>query len=161
MRYLAIDYGLRRVGLAMCDPGEIIISPLCQLPHDKTRITQLIAKISDIISENRVEAVVVGWPLNMDDTEGPQAKLTREFSEHLAHAIDIPVHLQDERLSSAAADEMMQDAGLTTGRKKQRRDMLAACDILRGFLDQLGCGSAPPNDADADADPDANADTEK
>ncbi len=136
MRYLAIDFGFKRLGLAICDPSEIIVSPLCQLPNDKNRSEPVFQKIASLIAENQVEAVVVGLPLNMDDSEGPQAKASRKFAENLGNKINLPIFLQDERLSSQAADEKLHETGLTRQKRKDRRDMLAACDILQDFLDR-------------------------
>ncbi len=136
MKYLAIDYGTRRVGFAHCDPMEIIVSPLCQLEINHADLDPFYRKISQILGDNQIEAIVVGLPYNMDGTEGEQAKLSREFADKLRDLCDLPVHLFDERLSSAAADEMLAESGFTSGKRKARRDMLAACEILRDFLDK-------------------------
>ena len=140
MRCLAMDYGFRRVGLAICDPSETIVSPLCQLTVEVSRPEQLLEKLQKLIREHQVEQVVLGLPLNMDGTEGDQAKATREFSRKLSEFLGVEVHLQDERLSSSAADELLQESGLSRQQKKQRRDMLAACDILRDYLDRRQTG---------------------
>ncbi|MHC4186449.1 MAG: RuvX/YqgF family protein, partial [Planctomycetota bacterium] len=71
MRYLAIDYGSKRVGLAVCDPDETIASPLCVIEGQK----DVAGKIAEVVKQEGVGAVVVGLPLNMDDSAGPQAKL--------------------------------------------------------------------------------------
>jgi len=131
MRYLAIDYGLKRLGLAHCDAGEMIVSPLCQLPYDSI----VLEKLRQIITDSEIQAVVVGLPLNMDGSESEQSKASRKFAQNLEKTISLPVHLQDERLSSAAADEILNESGLTNKKRKARRDMLAACDILRNFLE--------------------------
>ena len=136
MRYLSIDYGLKRVGLAICDAGETIVSPLRLLKVDPSRPQRLIEQLERIITEHQVEAVVVGLPLNMDDSEGPQAKLTRRFVRQLCNAVDKPVRLQDERLSSEAADGMLAESGLSKKKRKEKRDMLAACEILKDFLNR-------------------------
>ena len=136
MRYLAIDYGLKRVGLAICDTGETIVSPLRLLKVDPSRPQRLIEQLERIITEHRVEAVVVGLPLNMDDSEGPQAKLTRRFAKQLNKAVDKPVLFQDERLSSEAADGMLAESGLSRKKRREKRDMLAACEILNDFLNR-------------------------
>ncbi len=134
MRYLAIDYGLKRLGLALCDAGETIVSPLCQWPVDLSRPDQIHAKLQGVIAEHEIDAVVVGLPLNMDGSEGEQARLSRHFAERLERALAIPVNLQDERLSSMAADELLAESGLSKAKRKTKRDMLAACDILKDFL---------------------------
>ena len=133
---MGIDYGLRRLGLALCDATETIVSPLCQLPVAPGKREELIRRLQEIIEENQVEAVVVGLPLNMDDSEGEQARLTRRFAEELSEVVEKPVHLQDERLSSMAADEKLADSGFSRQKRRQRRDMLAACDILQEFLNR-------------------------
>jgi len=134
MRYLAIDYGAKRIGLAICDPDEIVVSPLCQLGARPDRPTLLFSRIAQIIDENQVQAVVVGLPLNMDDSEGPQAASTRQFARRLADAVGVPLHMFDERLSSAAADEILLQTDFTKKKRQKRRDMLAACAILQDFL---------------------------
>ena len=133
MKYLAIDYGSRRTGLAVCDPSQTICSPLAVL--DSTR--DLIAQITEFIKTENAEAVVIGLPLNMDDSEGSQAKSVRQFAEKLKAAIDIQIHFQDERLTSFAADEKLDMTDLSPAQKKQRRDAVAAADILQSFLDSL------------------------
>ena len=132
MRYLAIDLGNRRTGLAICDPSETIVSPLTMI-DDRL---QLIERIVDIIKAENVEAVIVGLPLNMDDTEGPQAKKSKEFAKSLQAQIEIPIHFQDERLSTFAAEEKLAPAEYSRGKKKKRIDAVAAAQILEFFLEQ-------------------------
>ncbi len=132
MRYLAIDYGSKRTGLAICDPSETIVSPLTMIEGHH----QLVEKIVNITKAENVEAVIVGLPLNMDDTEGPQAKKTQKFAESLKAKLHIPIHLQDERLSTFAAEEKLAPAELTRGKKKKRIDAVAAAQILEFFLEQ-------------------------
>lgn len=132
MRYLAIDYGMKRTGLAICDAGETIASPLAVVQGHK----DLIDRIKRIVASEGIGGVVVGLPLNMDDSEGPQAKLVQAFARELGKQIPIPIHLQDERLSSFEAEQRLQEMGLTRGKKRERLDALAAADILQTFLDQ-------------------------
>ncbi|MFC1676586.1 Holliday junction resolvase RuvX [Planctomycetota bacterium] len=132
MRYLAIDLGNRRTGLAICDPSETIVSPLTMI-DDRSR---LVEKVAEIIKTENVEAVIIGLPLNMDDSEGPQAKKSKEFAKTLEAKIDIPIHFQDERLSTFAAEEKLAPAEYTRGKKKKRIDAVAAAQILEFFLEQ-------------------------
>ena len=81
-----------------------------------------------------VEAIVVGLPLNMDDSKGSQARLSEDFAERLKKELQIPVYLQDERLSSFAAEEKLAPAQYTRGKKKNRLDAVAAAEILELFL---------------------------
>ncbi|MHC4509408.1 MAG: Holliday junction resolvase RuvX [Planctomycetota bacterium] len=132
MRYLAIDYGTRRTGLAICDAAETIASPLAVIEGRE----ELPSKIAEIVEAQDVEAVVLGLPVNMDRSEGPQAKLVLKFAEQLRALLPIPVHLQDERLSSFGAEEKLAPANLTKGKQKKRLDAVAAAEILEAFLEQ-------------------------
>ncbi len=132
MRYLAIDYGMKRTGLAVCDAGETIASPLAVVQGRK----DLIQRIQRVVASEGVEAIVLGLPLNMDGTEGPQARLVQAFGKELGRQLGIPVHFQDERLSSFEAEQRLQEMDLSRAKKKERLDALAAADILQNFLDQ-------------------------
>jgi putative Holliday junction resolvase len=132
MRYLAIDYGTKRTGLAICDPAETIASPLGVIEGQK----DLINKIADVVEKENVEAIVLGLPLNMDDSTGPQAKLIFQFGEQLEKLLVIPVHFQDERLSSFGAEEKLASAEFTRKKKKKHLDAVAAAEILQAFLEQ-------------------------
>ena len=132
MRYLAIDHGKKRTGLAVCDAGETIASPLTVLET----LAGLIEKIAEIIETEEIEAVVIGLPLNMDDTEGSQAKLVRRFAENLKQKVGLPVLLHDERLSSFEAKQKLADAELSPAKKRKRLDAIAAAEILQSFLDK-------------------------
>lgn len=136
MRYLAIDYGTKRTGLAVCDAGETIASPLAVVQGRK----ELIERVKRVVASEDIGAIVVGLPLNMDGTEGPQAKLVLAFAKELGRQIPIPIHLQDERLSSFEAEHKLNDIGLTRGKKRERLDALAAADILQSFLDEKSSG---------------------
>jgi putative Holliday junction resolvase len=132
MRYLAIDYGVKRTGLAICDAAETIASPLTVI-HGQI---DLLKRITDIVRDEKVEAIVLGLPLNMDDSQGPQAKLVFKFADQLKDCIDIPVHFQDERLSTFSAEEKLAAADFTRGKKKKRLDAVAAAQILESFLEK-------------------------
>jgi putative Holliday junction resolvase len=132
MRYLAIDYGDKRTGLAICDAAETIVSPLTVIHGQK----DLLKKIADVVETENVEAVVLGLPLNMDDSQGPQAKRIFKFADQLKAHIDIPIHFQDERLSTFSAEEKLAAADFTRGKKKKRLDAVAAAQILEAFLEQ-------------------------
>jgi len=138
MRYLAIDYGTKRTGLAICDAAETIASPLKVLEGRKN----LVERIAGIIRSEKVEAVVLGLPLNMDGSEGHQAKLTREFAAGLKKSIDMPIHLHDERLSSFEAEQKLASIGLSRGKKAERLDAVAAAEILTAFLEDKGRGQS-------------------
>ncbi len=131
MRYLAIDYGNKRTGLAICDRSETIVSPLTVIQG----LDDLLQSIAEIVQAEAVEAIVLGLPLNMDDSQGPQAKLTQAFAAKLQAHVDCPIHFQDERLTSFAAEEKLAPAELTRKKKKKRLDAVAAAQILEAFLE--------------------------
>jgi len=131
MRYLSIDYGNKITGLAICDPTETIVSPLMAFPTSNN----LIGKIIEVVKAENVEALVLGLPLNMDDSVGPQAKKVQAFAGEIQKQIDTPVFFQDERLSTFAAEDKMIAMDLTRKGKKRRIDALAAAEILQAFLD--------------------------
>ena len=137
MRYLAIDHGTKRTGLAICDAAETISSPLTVLHGQKG----LLKKIADIVEAENAGAVVVGLPLNMAGTESSQTKLVRKFAEQLKDQLSVPVHLQDERLSSFGAEEKLAPADFTRGKRKKRLDAVAAAEILEAFLEQKTHGN--------------------
>jgi len=131
VRYLAIDYGLKRTGLAICDNSETVVSPLKVIQSRE----KLLEKIPEIIEAENVQAVVIGMPLNMDNSQGSQAEIVLKFAERLKTRLQIPVHFQDERLSSFGAEQKFASAGFTKKQKTRRLDALAAAEILQAFLD--------------------------
>jgi len=132
MRYLAIDYGTKRTGLAICDSAETIVSPLAVIQGQK----ELLEKIAQTIKAEGVEAVVLGLPLNMTGTESAQTKLVLKFADKLKKHLHIPIHFQDERLSSFGAEEKLALAQFTRVKKRKRLDAVAAAEILEAFLEQ-------------------------
>lgn len=131
---MAIDHGTKRTGLAICDAGEVMVSPLCVLQGRK----DILPEIAQIIDNEEVGAVVLGLPLNMDGSEGPQAKLAKAFAEQLRQQVRVPVHLHDERLSSFGAREKLESMELSKGKKRGLVDAVAAAEILESFLEQKG-----------------------
>jgi putative Holliday junction resolvase len=131
MRYLAVDYGAKRTGLAVCDAGERVVSPLAVLQGPRN----LIERIRQVVAAENIKAIVLGLPLNMDGSEGPQAQRVRTFAGQLRRQVGIPVHFQDERLSSFGAEEKLQEIGLSRGKRRARLDAVAAAEILQTFLE--------------------------
>ena len=141
-RWIGIDYGTRHIGLATADPGAVIASPTTTLsasgnaPEDARRILEWAA-------QNDASGLVVGLPLNMDGSEGPQARLSREFARQLERLGPWPVRLWDERLSSFQADQVLDAAQVRRSRRKRLRDALAAQFILQSFLDARRAEQSP------------------
>ena len=142
-RWLGIDHGSKRIGVAVGDTSSVIAAPLTVLyGADFNRIAEQIARIAE---EHDASAAVVGWPLNMDDTEGPQGKISRQFAANLAEHTGLDVRLWDERLSSFQADQALAGT-FTRKQKKTRQDAIAAAVILQDFLSSGGPESAPRPD---------------
>ena len=136
MRYLGVDYGAKRIGLAVCDELEISAGPLAQIEGSGARnlVADALA-VAKVAQEYAVAEYVVGLPYNMDGSVGSQGQLCQEFARTLAQATGKKVHLFDERLSSEAAEAKLLKAGLTKKKRLARTDMLAAAIILQSFLD--------------------------
>lgn len=136
MRYVGVDYGTKRIGLAVCDELEISAGPLAQIQGSGSRNLMADAMaVAKMASEYDVDEYVVGLAYNMDGTVGRQGQLCQEFAQVLGQATGKKVHLFDERLSSEAAEAKLLAAGLTKKKRKARTDMLAAAIILQSFLD--------------------------
>jgi putative Holliday junction resolvase len=138
MRTLAIDLGTKRVGLALSDEGGQYATPLDVLIVSSPE--QAIAQVLLVIVKEGVERIVLGLPLNMDDSVGPAARSALAWGQALARQSGKPVLYVDERLSSFAAEQSLLDrkkAGekLTRQRKKEQLDAIAAATFLRQFLD--------------------------
>ncbi len=142
-RWLGIDFGTRRIGVAICDRDERIASPLRTLDSSGSDSGDA-RRLLDIAASEETVGIVVGLPLNMDGSDSAQTQRTRQFTQALAAQADIAVELWDERLSSFQADEVLETAGVKRDRRKHLRDTLAARVILQSFLDARHASRAPP-----------------
>ncbi len=138
MRYVGLDVGDRRIGVALSDATGLIASAIGNVVRDDDDLEGDIQKTADKIAELGGEAVVVGLPKNMNGSIGPRAETVMAFAEALKEKISIPVHFWDERLTTVAAHKMMIDAGVRRNKRKQNVDKIAAVLILQGFLDFNG-----------------------
>jgi putative Holliday junction resolvase len=141
-RWLGIDHGTRRLGIAVGDAASGIGSPVAQLTAGEEGTAD---RIRGLVEEYGAAGVVVGWPLNADGTEGPQGRLARAFAVDLAGATGLDVRLWDERLSSFEADDRLKGS-MTRGKKRRRQDAVAAAAILEDFLVGDGPNTAPRAD---------------
>ena len=134
MRTLAIDYGERYLGLAITDALGII--PHALPPIVRSEIEADLSAIENLAKEREVGEIVLGFPKRMDNSVGPAAAKVAEFAEQLKKRLGLPVHLVDERLTSAQAHRLMAEAGVPTPRKRIKEHGFAAQVILRAFLAQ-------------------------
>jgi putative Holliday junction resolvase len=134
-RLLGFDLGEKTIGLALSDTSRSIATPTETLARGKFSTDAV--KIEKIIAEHSVGGLVVGLPLNMDGSDGPSAQSARAFARNFAARSDIPIVLQDERLSTAAVTRTLIDADASRKRRSEVVDKMAAAYILQGALDRL------------------------
>lgn len=132
-RILGVDYGRRRVGLALSDPTAMLATGLETLEVES--LGQAATGVARVARERGAVEIVVGFPLNMDGTRGPMADEVAEFARRLADGSGLPVRTWDERLTTGMAERVLLDADLSRQRRKAVRDKLAAQLILQGYLD--------------------------
>ena len=132
-RILGVDYGDSRIGLALSDPLKMIASPFKTIRNEGNE--KCLQSLKAIINENEVEAVVVGLPIGMKGQETAQTKKVREFADSLS-VLNLPIYLEDERLSSVSAEKSMIIQKIKTGHNKGMIDQRAAAILLQQFLDK-------------------------
>ena len=134
MKYVGLDVGDKRIGVAVSDSGLIAnaVGNIDRLGYDFEADIQ---KTVDKITELGAEEIVVGLPKNMNGTIGPSAQTVMEFADALKEKIKLPIHFWDERLTTVEAHKMMIDAGMRRDKRKKNVDRIAAVLILQGFLD--------------------------
>jgi len=133
MRILGIDYGTKRLGLALSDEDEILASPLPV--RVRTGLADDLKFVSDLTVERGVGRIVLGLPLNMNGSRGEMARAVQAFAAELRNACDLPVVLFDERLTTSEAERVLIQADISRKKRKNLRDGLAAVLILQGYLD--------------------------
>ena len=132
-RILGIDCGSKRMGLAISDPDGILATPL--RTDTVTGIKNALELAAAAFAEEGAETVVVGLPLNMDGTHGPQAEWTTAFADKLRDKLGVQVDMWDERLTTKLVERVLIEADLSRAKRKKVRDKLAAQVILQGYLD--------------------------
>ena len=133
-RILGVDYGDVRVGLALSDTTKLIASPLKTIQNKNSGL--LISELKEIISENDVESIVVGFPVGMKGQDTNQTVKVKDFTQSLS-TLCLPIFLEDERLSSIAAKKSLYMENIKTGHNKEIIDQRAAAIVLQQFLDRI------------------------
>jgi putative holliday junction resolvase len=131
-RILAIDHGARRMGLAVSDPLGITAQGLETLERKNKRTD--FARLEQIIRDYEVKEIVLGYPLRMSGEAGTQSEKVAEFAEALRQRFQLPVHLWDERLTSAEANRLLREAEVSSRKRAQAVDRMAAVLILQSFM---------------------------
>ncbi len=137
MRYLGLDLGSRTLGVAISDKSGTIARNLEIIRHNED-YDSLVPKVKEIVEEYGVDEIVLGYPKNMDNTVGYKAKLSEEFKKKLEDEIEIPVNLQDERLSTKEAQDVLIKGDISRKKRKKVIDSMAACIILETYLNKKG-----------------------
>ena len=138
MRIMGLDFGSKTVGVAVSD-SLLITAQGVEIVRRKyeDKLRQTLARIEELIQEYEVDKIVLGFPKNMNDTEGERCEKTREFKAMLERRCGLPVILWDERLTTVAADRSMMETGIRRENRKGYVDEIAAIFILQGYLDYL------------------------
>jgi len=132
-RILALDVGARHIGLAISDPLAVTAQGLATLERRNQKLD--LERLQRLIEEHAVAEMVVGYPLRMSGAAGTEAGKIAAFAEQLRRRFHLPVHLWDERLSSAEANRVLRQTGMSIRRRAQVVDRMAAVLILQSFLD--------------------------
>ena len=150
-RTLGLDVGQRRTGLAVSDSGGLLATPYTTIIAKTPQ--KDIAAILTIAREEEIGLIVVGLPLSLDGTVGPQAQLTLDFCDALRAASHVPVETWDERYSTVEAEAHLREAGVAPSRNRARLDAAAAAVLLQSYLDarrepvrEPGVDDAPRSD---------------
>ncbi|MDD3241770.1 MAG: Holliday junction resolvase RuvX [Bacilli bacterium] len=137
MRYLGLDLGTKTLGLACSDPMGIIASNLKTLRHEED-YDSLIPLLKEIIEEKKIDQLVLGLPKNMNNSIGSRAEIALEFKKKLEDNLNIIVNMQDERMTTRQAENILISNDTTRKKRKQVIDSMAATIILQSFLDRKG-----------------------
>lgn len=135
-RLLGMDIGEKTIGLALSDRSRMIATPMETLR--RTKFSKDIVIIENFVSEHGIGGLVLGWPVNMDGSEGPRCQSTRQFAKNVSAKIDLPIALWDERMSTMAVERTLLEADVSRKRRGELVDKMAASYILQGALDYLG-----------------------
>ena len=135
MRTLGLDYGSKTVGVAVTDPLGLTAQGVEIIRRQKeNHLRKTYQRIKELCEQYDVEKIVLGLPLNMDDTMGDRAEKTLEFKKELERRLSVPVFLVDERLTTVEAIEIMDDAGIKISEREKYVDMIAATIILQDYM---------------------------
>ena len=132
MVILSVDFGRARTGIAICDPGEMLASPVTVI--SEKYVPHLVQKVAALAAEKKAEMIVVGLPVNMDGSEGESAQNARRFAESLREACGIPVDLLDERCTTMEAHVFLNATNTRGKKRKAVVDAVSAVIILENYL---------------------------
>ena len=135
MRYLGLDLGSRTLGMAVSDALGIFASSYKIVRHNE-EYDHLLEEVKSTVEEKKIEAIVLGLPKNMNNTIGPKGELSFQFKKMLEEKLDIPVYLEDERLTTKQAENILIKNDTSRKKRKKVIDSMAATIILQSYLDK-------------------------
>ncbi len=135
MRYIGLDLGRRTCGVAISDPSGIIATAVDTIRFRENDLQKCLECVIIYVREKNAQKIVLGYPINMNGTLGPQSEYVLEFKKMLEEALDLEVILYDERLTSVEVNKIMISADLSRNKRKTKVDTLAATLILQSYLD--------------------------
>ena len=146
MRVMGLDYGSKTVGVALSDTLLLTAQGLEIIRREREdKLRQTLARLDAISKEYEVDRIVLGYPKNMNNTEGERCQKTQEFQAMLEKRCGLPVILWDERLTTVAAERSLEEGGVPRKDRKEHLDRIAAVLILQGYLDSLAFQSGQGN----------------
>ena len=140
MRYLGLDLGSKTLGVALSDKTGLIASNYKTIHHNED-YDGLIEEVKKLVLELEIDAIVLGFPKNMNNTVGNKGELSLVFQKKLEKLLSIPVYLQDERLTTKIATDMLIQGNVSRKKRKKVVDSIAATVILQSFLDRGGANA--------------------
>ena len=134
-RLIGLDLGTKRIGVSICDEKQLIATPYKTI--HKSKNNELIEELKNIIQENDIKAIIIGYPLNMDGSSGSSAQSANDVSKNIDKEIDVDVCLWDERLSTVGAFNLSSQLDVNVSKREKNIDQNAAAFILQGAIDYL------------------------
>ena len=134
-RLIGLDLGSKRIGVSICDEKQLIATPYKTI--HKSKNNELIEELKNIIQENDIKAIIIGYPLNMDGSLGCSAQSVNDVSKNIDKEIDVDVCLWDERLSTVGAFNLSSQLDVNVSKREKNIDQNAAAFILQGAIDYL------------------------
>ena len=134
-RLIGLDLGSKRIGVSICDEKQLIATPYKTI--HKSKNNELIEELKNIIQDNDIKAIIIGYPLNMDGSAGSSAQSVNDVSKNIDKEIDVDVCLWDERLSTVGAFNLSSQLDVNVSKREKNIDQNAAAFILQGAIDFL------------------------